>query len=461
MREPRLPLAPAEWACVALSVAIAHGFLVHEWFYPSAWDAVLYVDIARDIAEHGLLRDFHGSQMRTYGYAWLLSLVLRAAAAMGVSFVALLFAVQFLAYGAAALFFRHALAPAHPLAARFAFCGFVANWYALIYTPESLTESVSLTLVLVVAACWIRLWQRGLVAWPLFAGSVGAGFALMIRPANAFVVAAWVFGLAVLCARQRPPAGRTLLVAALAIASLAIPLAPQVGINAVYHGVATPFVTFELGNLQQRVGIVDIKYATAMPPVPRAPIHYKNPLYPGTSMSDDAPWTWYFDHPWRGLATIALHTFNLTDQDLLFTYSRDLVPWYRIPLGILNHAIVALGAVGLVLFGRRAWAAEDRRERDGLVVLLALLVANWAVYAWTGVEMRFGSVILLILFPFACYAAMHIGRNWERESVARALGGVSLYVVLALLLSGWVRDQAPAIRDVTAGSQLMPATSPR
>ena len=175
MREPRLPLAPAEWACVALSVAIAHGFLVHEWFYPSAWDAVLYVDIARDIAEHGFLRDFHGSQMRTYGYAWLLSLVLRAAAAMGVSFVALLFAVQFLAYGAAALFFRHALAPAHPLAARFAFCGFVANWYALIYTPESLTESVSLTLVLVVAACWIRLWQRGLVAWPLFAGSRGGG----------------------------------------------------------------------------------------------------------------------------------------------------------------------------------------------------------------------------------------------------------------------------------------------
>ena len=73
----------------------------------------------------------------------------------------------------------------------------------------------------------------------------------------------------------------------------------------------------------------------------------------------EAPWRWYLEHPGRGLLTIALHTFNLTDQDLLFTYSRDLDPWYRVPLGIVNHAAVALGALGLVLLGCRARAARD------------------------------------------------------------------------------------------------------
>ena len=176
-------------------------------------------------------------------------------------------------------------------------------------------------------------------------------------------------------------------------------------------------------------------------------------------MSDDAPWTWYFDHPWRGIATIALHTFNLTDQDLLFTYSRDLVPWYRIPLGILNHAIVALGAVGLVLFGRRAWAAEDPRERDGLVVLLALLAAHWAVYAWTGVEMRFRSVILLILFPFACMPRCTSdgtgnGNRWPARWAAFR------YVALALPLSGRRPPSGPAIHDATADHTSCPPPAP-
>ena len=61
----RLPLAPAEWACVAFAVAVAHGFLVHEWLYPSAWDATQYLDMAREIVARGLFSPVEGSEMRT------------------------------------------------------------------------------------------------------------------------------------------------------------------------------------------------------------------------------------------------------------------------------------------------------------------------------------------------------------------------------------------------------------
>jgi hypothetical protein len=453
MRGPRLSLAPAEWACVAFAVAVAHGFLLHEVWYPSAWDATQYLNMGREIAARGLWSPVEGSGMRPYAYPFLLSLVLRAARATGASFVALLFALQLLAYGAAVFLLRRMLEPVSPLAARIAFCGLLGNFFVLIYTPETLTESVSLTLLVLVAACWIRAWHAGLAGWPVAAGSLAAGVALVIRPANVYLAAAWAFGLALLWLRQRPSAGRTVGLSALAAIGFALPLAPQIAINATYHGRATPFVTADIGLLQQSLGVQYLKYATGLPPVPAPPVPYENPFLPGTTLDEAAPLRWYVDHPGRGLATIVFHTFNLTDQDLLFTYSRDLWPWYRVPVGIVNHAAVALGVVGLVLLGGRLRRAPDPKGRDALAALLALIVANWAVHAWTAVEMRFGSVILLVLFPFAVFAVSEGLAAPRRPAVAAVALATVLYVGAALALSGWIRDQAPQIRNaISAGS---------
>jgi hypothetical protein len=202
----RLAQNRAEWACIAFAVIVAHAFLVHEWFYPSAWDATQYVEVARDIADHGMFRQFAGSAVRTYGYPLVLSFVLRAADVTGLPFVVLLFAFQFLAYVAAAYFLRRALAPVSPAAARIAFCGLLVNFYVLIYASQSLSESLSLTLLVFAAGSWVALWNNGLapIIWPLLAGSLVVGFALMVRPANMFMVAAWVFGVAVVWLRHRP-----------------------------------------------------------------------------------------------------------------------------------------------------------------------------------------------------------------------------------------------------------------
>ncbi len=447
MRYARLALTRLEWACVAFAVIVAHAFLAHEWFYPSAWDATSYVDIAKDIAERGLFRKFHGSDFRTYGYPFVLSLVLRAAAATGISFVVLLFELQFLAYCGAAWLLRQALAPVSATAARIVFCALLVDYYALIYTPESLTESLSLTLLLLAAAAWVTMWRGGLAAWPLIAGSAVVGFAFAVRPANAFMVAVWIFGIALLVLRERPRVPRGALLLLALVAAVALPIAPQVRTNVLYYGKLSPTVSVDLGALQQSLGAQNLKYATALPPVPRAPVYYNNPFYEGTTMDESSPWSWYVDYPLRAAATVALHTFNLTDQDLLFTYSRDLSPWYRVPLGIVNHAVVALGVVGLLLLGLRMRTMKEPRSRDAYVMLLALIVANWAVYAWTAVEMRFGSVLLLVLFPLAAYAALRIAASRSRRKTRLVAAGVAGYIVLALLLSEWVRDQSPLIRE--------------
>jgi hypothetical protein len=206
----------------------------------------------------------------------------------------------------------------------------------------------------------------------------------------------------------------------------------------------------DLRTLQQNWGIQLIKYATGVVPVPVGPIYYNNPLVVGTTVDPGSPWRWYIDYPGRGALTVALHTFNLLDQDLLFTYSRDLDPWYRLPLGIVNHAVVGLGLIGLVLMIRRSLVGGLPECRDARTVLLVMVVANWAVYAGTGVEMRFGSVLLLVLFPLAGYAGIRIAGASRIRTTAAATLAVSLFVGLASILSNWVRDQAPEIRNAIA-----------
>lgn len=438
-----LRLGRSEWVALAFAVLVALGFLWHQLLFPSSrFDAGQYARMGREIAAAPPFQRFGASDLRTYGYYFFLSVAYRAAAAAGLPSRLAPFAAQFLLYLGACLFFRMALARISPFAARIAFVGMLVNYYVLMYTTETLTESVSLSLLVITGGCWLLGYSERRL-WPFVVGSLAASSGMMVRPANFFVVAAWVLGVVVIAVRRPPAAARALVTGACIVAALALPTLPQLVYNVRHFGKWTPLIAQELDRKQQIWGIQDIKYATAMPPVPDPQIHYINPFSSGTVVEQEAPMWWYVENPGRGALTLAIHTFNLTDQDLLFTYSRDLNPWYRLPLGVVNHAAVALGVIGLWLGARRLRAPHDR---DGYVMLLVVIGANVAMYAWTSVEMRFGSTLLLILFPLAVYAMTWLTRQNRRRTAAAGLC-VAGYVLLALLLSNWVRAQAPMIRQ--------------
>jgi hypothetical protein len=449
----REPLTRAEWWALGFALFVAHGFLLHEWLYPSSYDAGLYAQIAREFAEHGLFYRFTGAEVRTYGYPFFLSFVVRGAAATGLPFQIAVFELQLLLYVGALFFLRNALVRVWPLTGRIVFCGLLANFYVLIYTPETLTESLSITLLVFAAGCWVQLHRPAAHPWPLIAGSLAVGYAMMVRPGSAFMVVTWLMGLVIIAARKRPGVARVAASAVAVAIAVVLPALPQLANNIAFFGKPTALVYEDLGMMQQVWGIQNLKYATGMPPVPRGAIYYPNPLQNGTTIDPTSPWRWYVEHPGRGLLTLAIHVFNLTDQDLLFTYSRDLDPWYRVPLGIVNHAAVALGLIGLVMLGRRVAAKGDSAAIDGYLLLLVLLGANLAMYAWTAVEMRFGAVLLLLLFPLAGFAAARL-RAARSGRLAATFGvAIAAYVVAAFMLSHWVRAQSELIRD----AQLRPA----
>ena len=439
-------IARRDWLLLGVAIVVAHGFFARILEYPSSFDAANYLEIADDIERNGLFRPFPGSEIRTYGYPLFLALFERLARWSGTAVGLWLFEAQLALYLAAALYFRAGMVIIAPSAARIVFAALALNAIALSYTPESLTESLSLTLIIVVAGAWLRvIASAAMSSHALVVGTLAAAFAMMVRPANVFVLAAWVAAVVAVAITRRWPWRYAALAAIVAVACVAVPFAPQIAINLRFYGQATPLPAASLGHNQQIWGIANLKYGTAMPPVPFPSVFYGNPFAQGRPVDEAHPLRWYRDYPGAGAATLALHAFNMVDQDLLFTYSRDLDPWYRIPLGVLTHGCVALALLGLWRWSRHA--ARDSAGRLAVAALLAFVGLHLAVHMFTAVEMRFGLPLLLVAFPLgAWYAAGVAGSSGRGKRALLVAVWVVFWVGASLAVSTWVRDQSPSIR---------------
>ena len=437
-------LSRGEWIAIVAAVAIAHLFYWRIVLYPSDFDARNYLDIAADIGRNGLFSKFYYSDVRTYGYPLLLLLLARVAEGLRISVGFVVFEFQLTLYLAAAYVLRRQLARIWPTFAQWAFIGIALNIFALSYTPESLTESVSLSLIVLATACWTAF-AADPQAWrPIVCGSVIVGAAVMVRPANLFLIPTWVVALAAVCVARRVGVRAAAGSAAIVIVCTALPMIPQYVNNVAHYGRHTPLVTSNLARNQQVWGITYLKYATALAPVPNPSIFYENRFASAADIDNGRPLTWYVDHPRGGALTLALHVFNMLDQDLLFTYSRDLDPWYRRPIGVFNHALVALGVIGIGMLIARA--RRDRSYRPAAIGVVAYVVAHLLLHATSAVEMRFGLPLLLLAGPAAIGAVRALADRTTTRWRSLVTTAVVLYVLGALALSDWVRQQAPSIR---------------
>jgi hypothetical protein len=444
-----------EWLALALGIAVAHLFYLRVAEYPSDYDAQSYLDMAAEIGSNGLFTKYQWSQIRTYGYPLFLNLPMRVASALHLPVGLVVFELQLAIYVLASVFLRRSMARLWPSIAPWAFAAIVLNPFALLYAPETLTESLSVSLILTGAGIWLALVSaRGPVIANVFLGSLVMGLAVMMRPANLFVLATWVFAVAAVLVRRRPGARVLLSNAAALVTGCSLPAVPQYVNNLRNYGEHTPLIVARLGHDQQVWGISNIKYATMILSLTSKTLEhprtfYANPFATGTTIDRENPLSWYVQNPVAGAATIGLHLFNMLDQDLLFTYSRDLDPWYRVPVGVLNHAMIALALVGAGLLVARA------RHDPGLVApTLALAVytlAHLGLHATTLVEMRFGLPLLLLAAPVALVGLRQLVSPSSWRSLAMASAFVAVWVLGSLALSNWVRQQAPLIREWQKG----------
>src|SRR5688572_11847941 len=236
-----MAISRIEWGAVVLALIIAHAFYARGVLFPSAFDAEHYRVVTRDIGNVGLFAKFESAHIRSYGYPLFLLALDGLAALLRLPWGLVVFEVQLALYLLAALVMRSNIAPASPRVARVVLIALVLNPFALLYASETLTESLSITLIVCAAACWIRMLVAPPPSWTALAlGSLAIGLAIVVRPANVYALPAWVVGAFAIawvhCRSLRQGAVGGIVVLAL----IALPLIPQVANNVRHFNSWTP-----------------------------------------------------------------------------------------------------------------------------------------------------------------------------------------------------------------------------
>jgi hypothetical protein len=308
--------------------------------------------------------------------------------------------------------------------------------------PLRLTEGLNASILVALTAvvCALSLRARGYIqsCVLILAGGIIAGFALVLRPANSVFVGAWIgFLLLYIWRSRRQRTGLTIC----SIASLAIPLFPQILINTVYHDAFSPFPVTDLGSAQVRWGTFAIKYETNLSGVGPLQLFYRNPFMDQGEASG-LDWQLYLWRPHQGIPTLLAHIFNSVNHGYLFTYLYDLQPWYYFPMHTVNHLILFAAAGSVVSFVRSRWQRPvnllSGPETDGLFVFLLLgFVLTCAVNSVSLPETRFGLAVFCLSGPLAVWGIF----KWllaSSISKIMILASCLLYIAGAKLLSDWM-----------------------
>lgn len=397
----------------------------------SVCDAVGYgVDAAR-IQQNGLAVPMASRGLRTYAYPVFLSVVFAGYqwdATWGI-FSPRAAIVQTGLYLAACLALFFALLPRNRTFAWCAAIGLMCNPFVLNYVPLRMTESITASIAVLLAACAVSLVgapRRLLLV--LFVGSLLAGLAMMIRPANLSIFVAWCV-MSVFVGWRNP--GRRLSLAIVATSGLLIPLLPQVAINYFVYGKIGFLPTSGLGEFQTRLGLRYLKYMTVVRPDRSAiPVFYPNPMFSGAETDQAGVWL-YLLSPLRGAVTAAGHVFQSVNHDFFFTYNYRNSPWANAPINFLGHVSLFLGGVAVWGF---AASSSLRTYRwlpavvfTAITVIMTLMVNSVAI-----VETRFGMLVYVAAGPLAVWGAIQLRSSQRRGMTAAA---TLLYATGATALS--------------------------
>lgn len=456
----RLPWMPGLVA-VLLAIVIASWAFVHGG-QPVIADAQGYYDLGKLIASYG--PKAFVSQLRTYGYPAFLAGIIRVVGQDVEDVRAATFLVQLALLLGAAWIGARRVAGALGVGGigQVIFAVTAANPFLLLASVQLLTDLPAA--VLVYLAVVLSLPQRRaepavrvalLAACALFC----AGLAVMLRPASLAVapviVGIWI-GRAVLF---RDVHWSALLVALLAFG---LPFVPQAWSNERAFGVAHPLIVGNLYGDQMAWGLKYLKYATLAVPGAPSTLFYDNPLRPPPELSASEVLRQY---PGAYLATLAIHAFALVDQDFPFTFIRDVDPWYRWPLSVLNYVFLLGALVGLAL-GLRGPAHRPgdqlRRQRFTLLALASAALAVVAIYLPTAVESRFSLPLHLLLAPSFALAAVRVYAAVPTAGAWRlSLGtlAVAAWVGVCAAASIWLQNQAPVLVALRGGSAVTAAAA--
>jgi fumarate reductase subunit C len=438
-------------AAVWVVVAVV-GFTIY-WNLrkqPLFYDAGVYVQEAKGIAAHGLLSKWVYSDERTYGYPLFLRLPVALAGWLQLRPTTGVFLVQWPLFAGSAW-----LAAKNLFTSRrtrlLAFVAIAANPLLVVYAPQALTESLTLTCVLFVtaslgAAARART-RRSTAAW-LVAGAAVSSFSMVVRPGSVLIPVCYAAAAAGIllwpgAPRRWPPIAA---ISALLVVAFVTPLVPQILINHRHYHSVSPLPVFDLAGLQAKYGLLLARYSTNVSTCGIPQLEFPNPHPPTLTAARvstlDA--VRYYTTTWpNGPEMLTLHVFTGLDPRPFLTYQRDFGKAYERLFQALTLALLFLAGGGIARLVRRL-RDPSRRIRIDAVFLGAVSVIFVGSLAISSAEYRFGSVPLITI---SLLAAAGLSQRWHwrpsRQTAALLVGSYLGALLLWITFSDLLLSTSP------------------
>lgn len=368
-------------------------------------DAYAYTYIGNLYQASGFENHLWG-KLRSYAYPLFLSGIFDVADFFRIDSAHAIFSVQLFIYFACALIFSNNLSRNTSRSlGDLVFTAFILNAYIYPVLAISLTDGISVCILMLIGTAVVDIAFQGVKARNLATLGFMCGLSIMVRPSTLFLLAPLVATLAYYCiySNHRASAKAGLLV--LCAVCFAMAVSPQIYLNVKYYDRWTFLPVFDLGNFQIDAGIRMIKYATNLagekPTLP-----YFNPL--STPNTDGI--FWYILNPINGFFTAFLHLFAALDFDYLTVYIFNKNPWYRPILFIYSQSINFWGIAGIIYWQKKCrppkeWGTKINTRNIYLMSMIFLFILGWAsLTSITAVENRFALPVVTLLLPFAFWS---------------------------------------------------------
>lgn len=409
---------------IIILYALSLYFYDYQRSYVSFYDAASYRVLAERILENGL--GSFADKMRTFGYPWLLSLMIGGAGVLGLLSGLLVCLIQTSLYCAVVLVVvtRVALGARSRMVLYLALCG---NILLSPYLGITLTDGVFTVIALLVLTL-ITTTAPKTAPFPTVAAILLlTGLAVVIRPAALWLavpVAIWS-GLGL----TRDSWRRFLPAAAFGL----VPLAVQIRLNLVHHGVFSFLPVTDLGSLQMKWGIESLKYATVIGSF--SPQDYYRTPPPINVSGAEAGLGWYAAHPFDAAILLLIKFFGAFDWEYLLPYPKEPTPLSWL-LSLGTYSLVYWGMVGAALH-----AGTGRVPALGSRFLPAAAVLAWAAFTLpSAIEQRFTLPILVyLLVVMVCLFDSRAA--FSRQTQGWLVAGHVLFLAAALPIAMLVRGQ--------------------
>ncbi len=375
-------------------------FIVHNYYYPQAYDALHYQEIAKSCS--------YANDTRLYGYTLFLSLFYTMLEAKFAIYAATI--CQIFLYFFAVFYFLSQVAKANTRKLLL-YSLLVLNIFLYPYLSLTLTDGMTVSLLVIILALLLSIFTSKNITnntIKIFLVGLVIGYSLMVRPAYIFL--AICFPLFFSFIWMHHGIKKSLTLTGICCGGFILAVLPQLLINIIVFDKTTFFPAIQLGDRQIGWGIAFLKYATNLSDAGPAGMYYLNP-YINEITKGGTTLVWYIQHPVVGLKTVFMHIFGSLDFDYLFPYIYDIDPDYRLLLFILSQTIIYFSIFGYF----QTWRKREEMgsgEQFFYLILLPAIIVSWALL--TGIvvpENRFSLPAVTILLPFAVYGSYSFYKN--------------------------------------------------